>query len=414
MIAFHLELVQLWRCPVEWCAVWKGSVRACLEHLAEKHGGSIFFAMKNVAKFFPPWTVIRSVWLHALRPDVSGIAVDALLFNDAGRRLVHRYRMYRDPFPHPALQDGVVARLLSCVCRAMAIAQLTHLRISIPSSGAPPGQVPAECFPGAPMCGHRAVTILSFADGVTILGDAESPGCSPKGELLPLILPVVVEEISHAPEPESPPLIVPVVVEDSSVALVEEVIELVPSALGSSLPPPPGFSPFTWPVNDGVMDVDELCSRIGVDCSPSLSPINRVGTDVSDSAVSPGVGVLVSPIIDRSSDVAPVVGHAGLTLLSVDNIFVQDMLWAPAAPQDTRPNVDRRSRCLGGGWLGRVRSSRSARRSPSIPWGPGAHSNIQLIAPRTTQRQWGTMAYPCTTRSSLNGLGSPSRPDLFF
>ena len=30
----------------------------------------------------------------------------------------------------------------------MAIAQPTHLRISIPSSGAPPGQVPAECFPG--------------------------------------------------------------------------------------------------------------------------------------------------------------------------------------------------------------------------------------------------------------------------
>ena len=103
MIAFHLELAQLWRCPVEWRAVWKGSVRECLEHLTEKHGGSTFFAMKNVAKFFPPWTVTRSVWFHALRPDVSGIAVDALLFNEAGRRLAHRYRIYRDPFPHPAL-----------------------------------------------------------------------------------------------------------------------------------------------------------------------------------------------------------------------------------------------------------------------------------------------------------------------
>ena len=192
--------------------------------------------MKNVAKFFPPWTMTRSVWLHALQLDVSGIAVDALLFNDAGRRLVHRNRI------------------------------------------------------------------------------------SPKAELLPLILPVGVE--------------------DSSVALVEEVIELVPSALGSSLPPPLGFSPFAWPVNDGGMDVDELCSRIGVDCSPSLSPISRVCTDVSDSAVSPGVGVLISPIIEGSTDVAPAVGHAGLTLPSVDNSFVQDMLWAPAAPQDTRPNVD--------------------------------------------------------------------------
>ena len=61
MIAFHLELAQLWRCPVEWCAVWKGSGRACLEHLAEKHGGSTLVATTNVAKLFPPWTVTRDV-----------------------------------------------------------------------------------------------------------------------------------------------------------------------------------------------------------------------------------------------------------------------------------------------------------------------------------------------------------------
>ena len=48
LVTFHLELAQLWRCPVEWCAVWKGSVRACLEHLTERHGGSTFFALKNV------------------------------------------------------------------------------------------------------------------------------------------------------------------------------------------------------------------------------------------------------------------------------------------------------------------------------------------------------------------------------
>ena len=160
MIAFHLELAQLWRCPVEWCAVWKGSVHECKEHLAEKHGVSTFVAMENVEKFFLPWTVTRSVWLNALRPDVSGIAVGTLLFHWAGQRLVHRYRIYRDPFPHPALRDGVVARLLSCVVRALAIAKLTHLRISIPSSGAPPGQVPVECFPGgAPVYGRRAAAM---------------------------------------------------------------------------------------------------------------------------------------------------------------------------------------------------------------------------------------------------------------
>ena len=34
--------------------------------------------------FFPPWTVSRDVWQMALRPDVSGIAVDAQLFHEAG------------------------------------------------------------------------------------------------------------------------------------------------------------------------------------------------------------------------------------------------------------------------------------------------------------------------------------------
>ena len=169
MTNVHLEMAQLWRCPVEWCAVWKGSVRACQEHLSEKHGGSSLFALKNVAKFFPPWTVSRHVWQTALQPDVSGVAVDARLFHEAGCRLVHRYRVYKDPFPHPALREGVILRLLSCVGRAMAIARLTHLRISIPTSGAPPGHVPADCFPGgAPRRNRPGSLRVSFADDVTM------------------------------------------------------------------------------------------------------------------------------------------------------------------------------------------------------------------------------------------------------
>ena len=53
MVACHLELVQLWRCPVTWCAEWNGSGRACLEHLAEKHGGSTLEIKMNVAQFPP-------------------------------------------------------------------------------------------------------------------------------------------------------------------------------------------------------------------------------------------------------------------------------------------------------------------------------------------------------------------------
>ena len=40
MMCHHLDLGQLWRCPVEWCAVWKGSVRECRDHFNDKHSGS--------------------------------------------------------------------------------------------------------------------------------------------------------------------------------------------------------------------------------------------------------------------------------------------------------------------------------------------------------------------------------------
>ena len=165
--------------------------------------------------------------------------------------------------------------------------------------------------------------------------------CSPEADLPPLILPVVVTDINVAPETVSPPLILPVVVEESSVALAAGLIELVPSAPSSSLPPPPGFSPFAFPLDDGGLDADELCTRLGMNCSPSLSPIGRVSSDVPDLAVSPEVGVLVSPIVDGSSDVAPAVGYTGSPLPSEASTFGQTMLWAPAAPLDTKQSIDR-------------------------------------------------------------------------
>ena len=77
MMNVHLELGQLWRSPVEWCTVWKGSV-------SEKHGGSQYVAMNNLGKFFPLWTVPRDFWQTALRSDVSGVAVDVRLFHESG------------------------------------------------------------------------------------------------------------------------------------------------------------------------------------------------------------------------------------------------------------------------------------------------------------------------------------------
>ena len=188
MMNVHLELGQLWWCPVEWFTVWKGSVSDCLRHLHDKHGGSQYVAMKNLGKFFPPWTVSRDSWQTALRPDVSGIAVDVRLFHEAGCRMVHKYRVYKDPFPHPALRGGVLSKLLSLAGRAMVIAQLTHLHISISASESPPGEVLKECFPSVQLsrvsftsffrqCGYSSGCCTGLG-AVTGSGASGPSGCS--------------------------------------------------------------------------------------------------------------------------------------------------------------------------------------------------------------------------------------------
>ena len=52
------------------------------------------------------------------------------------------------------------------------VTQLTNLHISIPASGAPPGEVPEECFPrGVLSRGMTDPRCVPFASGVTVLGD---------------------------------------------------------------------------------------------------------------------------------------------------------------------------------------------------------------------------------------------------
>ena len=318
MIACHLELGQLWRRPVTWCAVWKGSGRACLEHLAEKHGGSALEITTNVAQIFPPWTVTRGVWHAALRPDVSRVAMDALLFHEAGSRLVHRYLVYKDLFPHPGLRDGVIPRLLSCACRAMAIARLTHLRISIPSSGAPPGQVPVECFPEATASVSQSRRRrVSFVEEVTTLNAEESPEFSPVSP--PLILPVVVEEAAVVSATRATPLILPVVEEIDNDPPAAELGEMQTTTPESGVPPPPGFPPFLFPENDGGMDANDVSARFGGLASLTFSQTSRESSDISHTTDVPEVGVSRPPSLDSLSEVIPAVGYAHLPLPSVDN-----------------------------------------------------------------------------------------------
>ena len=220
MMCHHLGLGQLWRCPVEWCAVWKGSVRECRDHFNEKHSGSETLDFDKVSKTFPAWTVTRDVWKAALRPEVSGIAVDVKLFHEARRRLVHKYWVYRDPWPHPALRNGRITKLVSLVNRAMFIAQLTQLRITIPLSGHVPGEVPIDCFPKVD---DRDVT-KSTKRGSFAQGDQPSK--------VPVDLPMIETEDQPMDEHRDQDL-----------------------PMGSPVPPP-GFRRFEWPHAEWTTDDD--------------------------------------------------------------------------------------------------------------------------------------------------------------
>ena len=137
--------------------------------------------------------------------------MDITLFRESGRRLVHKYRVYRDPLPHPALREGKISRLISLANRAMAIAQLTQLRIAIPSSGNAPGEVPIDCFPMTEDVDKTKVTKrVSFMTA---------------GQMSTVPIEIAIAEAEETP---------------SVKARVTDSREVSPV-------PPPGFWPFEWP-----------------------------------------------------------------------------------------------------------------------------------------------------------------------
>ena len=91
---YHLDLAQLWRCPVAWCPVWKGTSQDCVDHMRRAHNTPLSVKAGNLARWFPPWTVTREQWHSMSRPSVSGIAIDTFLFSRIGMPLFHRYRVF--------------------------------------------------------------------------------------------------------------------------------------------------------------------------------------------------------------------------------------------------------------------------------------------------------------------------------
>ena len=102
----HLDLVQLWRCPIAWCTTWKGSPQDCLEHLRNGHDALWISKTASIEKYAPPWTVRRELWTDSLRVEHSGISTDMLLFSE-------HYRVYRGGLPHAVFRTDYITRLRS-------------------------------------------------------------------------------------------------------------------------------------------------------------------------------------------------------------------------------------------------------------------------------------------------------------
>ena len=242
--------------------------------------------------FPPPWTVTHSAWQTALRPDVSGIAVDACLLRP-------------DVDWYTGTEYTRIPRLLSCVSRTMAIAQLTHLRISVPVSGR-----------------HLVRCQLIVIQRVLLRRTNRVSGSV-----------LFAEDVTPSvcsPEHGTPRQLVSVVAEDDVITPVGETTGSS-DAFPNILPPPPGFSQFSWPFDDWSVSneqsrfafnvdsrgcaPDVIAGRPGVEPPLKLSPITLVGAADSVSATTgssgpesvcpPEVGVLVSTLVDVSLDAFP-------------------------------------------------------------------------------------------------------------
>ena len=108
---FHLDLAQLWWCPVSWCTVWKGTPQDCIDHIRGAHDVPWEIKSASLEHFLPPWTVTRQVWSDSLKYQHSGISTDVLLFSDIHLSLVHHYRIHKRGLSHVAFRRNYLSQL---------------------------------------------------------------------------------------------------------------------------------------------------------------------------------------------------------------------------------------------------------------------------------------------------------------
>ena len=128
---YHLERAQLWRCPVMWCTVLKGTAQDCIDHMWRTYKVPLSVKEANLAKYFPAWTVTRDQWADMLMPCISGVAIDRLLFSRIGSPLCHRYRLISRTGSHAAFRGTYLSRLRAFIEESdSAVGRRLHRRLA--------------------------------------------------------------------------------------------------------------------------------------------------------------------------------------------------------------------------------------------------------------------------------------------
>ena len=111
VVRCHLQLAQLWRCPVPWCTIWKGTSQDLMTHIVLGHKVPEEAKRADVRKFFTPWTVTREQYAESLSPKHLGISNDVPLSSEVGLTLVHHYRVHSAGQPHAMFRGQYLAQL---------------------------------------------------------------------------------------------------------------------------------------------------------------------------------------------------------------------------------------------------------------------------------------------------------------
>ena len=309
-----------------------------------------YVVTNTLGKYFLPWTVTRAAWTAVLRPGVSGITTDMMLFHQHGARLVHRYRVYADNLPHRSLRGFFMLRLArftlqaSCVEARSATKHGRDSRSELAHTLLGHAHHTPDSTPPAWRSACAAATVTSTAD---VSADAPVParaapadGPVSPGLLRPIIRVSLPLSVVSAPGPapalvmlpevasalqRSPPLPGSRTSTPAYVLFPTDIDAQISALQGADVAVPPGFEPIN-------LSVSQVSKFSVVPLSLSRVCPDFDGTregQCSLSATSPMLDGHLSPVSPATPRVSSPIESGGITSHSIVLPIDRYLSWLP-------------------------------------------------------------------------------------